>query len=101
MKLTKFSISFLLAFGLLGCGSKSQTSSRISFPTPTTFGSRLLFNVTKSATNGVIERPSPSEEALIGLARIKDLVNELLSDLGGISITLKTDDHDFLEAFYF
>ncbi len=101
MELIKLSITFFLAFGLFGCQTASRTTSSVSFPTSTTFGSRLLFKATKSATNGVIERPSPSEEALTGLARIKDLGGELLSDLGGISILLETEDHDTLEAFYF
>ncbi len=102
MKLLKFSIIFLLAFGFLGCATKpSSTTSVITFPSSTTFGSRLLYNATKSAAGGVIERPSPSEDSLVGLARIKDLGNELLSDIGGISIILETEDHETLEGFYF
>ena len=101
MRPIKFSIPFLLALGLWGCTTKPHTTSYITFPTSTTFGSRLLFKATKSATNGVIERPSPSEETLVGLARIKDLGSELLGDLGGVSILLETEDHDTLEAFYF
>ena len=100
MKKFKYSIHFFLL--LLGCIScSSNTSRRVAFNQPETFGSRLLFKATKSATNGVIERPAPSEETLKGLSRLKDLGNELLTDLGGISISLETDDKEYIEGLYF
>lgn len=99
MKKLKFSIPFCL---LLVFNSCSTTSSRhVSFQKPETFGSRLFYSATKSATNGVIERPSPSEETLKGLARLKDLGNELLTDLGGIYISLEIGNRKYIEGLYF
>ncbi len=49
----------------------------------------------------MIDMPSPSEQSLIGLARLKDLGTELLTDLGGISIALKTSDGGQIEGLYF
>ena len=101
MKHTIFSTSFLIAICLCGCTSNTHTSRTVSFHTPQTFGSRLIYKATKSATNGAIERPAPSEQNLTGLSRLKDLGNELLVDLGGIAISLTTEDGDYIDGLYF
>lgn len=94
------SISFCFILPLFNsCSTNSH--KHVSFNQPETIGSRLLYNAKKSATNGVIDLPAPSEDTLKGLARLKDLGNELLTDLGGISIKLETEDHHFIEGLYF
>lgn len=86
---------------LTGCTSTTHTRRHVTFQTPQTFGSRLIYQATKSAASTTFNLSSPSEKEVIGLARLKDLGTELLTDLGGIIIHLRTEDGGQIEGIYF